>query len=126
MDKILSAPYRPECSIDKKSKLSTDRGLERAAGISGAFASDDFVVFAFAYAAEGVVFAEGVGTVAVPGEYSSKIGVIGEDDAEHVVGFAFHPFSAGPNGGDAFDLQSGIAFFDDLFVAMIDAGGGVL
>jgi len=38
-----------------------------------------------------------------------KIRMAEEDDAEHVVDFAFHPIRARPDTADAIDLQTGIA-----------------
>src|ERR1700733_912928 len=85
------------------------------------FAGDDFVIFALADAAQRIILAHRIAAVAVPGEDAAKIGMIGENDAEHVVYFALHPFGAGPDAADAGDFQTGIALLDGLLVADIVA-----
>ena len=47
---------------------------------------------------EGKVFAEGEEGVAFPHEDAAEIGVVTENDSEHVEGFAFVPIGGWPNG----------------------------
>src|ERR1700761_3239301 len=95
-------------------------------GTSSALARDDLVVLALTDSAQGVILSERVRAEAVPREDASQIRMAGEDDAVHVVHFAFHPLRAGPDGGDAAQLQTRVALFQLIFVADARAGAGVV
>src|SRR5829696_8843904 len=97
------------------------RSIPDAPGRLRPFARHDLVVLAFADAAEGAGFAEGVAAEAIPGEDAAEVGVVEEDDAEHVVDLALHPLGAGPDAGDAVELQTGVPLFGRLLVADVVA-----
>src|SRR6185369_2741503 len=98
---------------------------DRRTWISRAFARDDLVVLALADPAQRIVLAQRVAAVAVPRKDSSHVRVADENDAEHVVDLALHPFRAGPDGTYALDLQAWIALLDRDLVAHVLAGTGV-
>src|SRR5687768_17830887 len=89
------------------------------------FPRHDLVVLALADAAERVVLAQRVAAEAVPREDAAEVGVADEDDAEHVVDLALHPLGAGPDAGDAVELEARVAVLEHLLVADVLAGGGV-
>src|SRR4051812_7853088 len=90
--------------------------LARAPGGSNPLARHDLVVLALANAAERVVLAQRVAAEAVPREDAAQVRVAGEDDAEHVVGFALHPLRARPHAADAVDHQAGVALLEHVLI----------
>src|SRR5207244_3287866 len=76
-------------------------------------------------AAEWVVLAQRIAAEAVPREDPPQVRVADEDDAVHVIDFAFHPLGAGPDAADAVELQAGVALLDRELVADVDSGRGV-
>src|SRR4051812_14681602 len=91
---------------------------------SRSLARDDLVVLALADPAQRVVLAQRVAAVAVPREDPSQVRVADEEDAEHVVDLALHPFRAGPDTADAVELQPRVALLDRDLVAHVLAGAG--
>ncbi|MEQ8843285.1 MAG: hypothetical protein RIB58_00400 [Phycisphaerales bacterium] len=75
----------------------------------------DLVALALAAAADGVVLAQGMGGVVLPGQDAAQVGVAGEADAVHVEDLALGPFGSGPDVAHAVDHQAGV---------FLDAVGG--
>ena len=76
--------------------------------VSRAILCYDVEILALASASEGIILAQRVGFEIVPGQYASQVGMVRENNAEHVEHLTLKPVGPAPDGRDAGHRRLGV------------------
>src|SRR5262245_55135604 len=76
----------------------------------------DLIVLPLPDASERIILPQWIIPECIPRQYASQVRMAREDDAVHVIHLTLHPLRAGPDAGDAGDLQARVPLLDDLLI----------